>query len=79
MSGEQILHKCLYCGMKLSADKLRLHLYSHRKKCEFKCTECDRVFKRLNHLNTHRVRHMKECPYKCEQCHKEFVIKVSTY
>ncbi|KAJ3640970.1 hypothetical protein Zmor_027502 [Zophobas morio] len=71
------LHKCPYCNVELPVDEFRVHIDTHRKQCEYKCDKCERVFKRLNHLNTHRVKHLKEFPYKCEHCGKGFVIKTN--
>lgn len=71
------LHKCVSCNLECSASYLRLHLQMHRNQTEYKCDQCQRVFKKLNHLNTHRVKHLKECPFKCDQCGKGFVIKMN--
>ncbi|KAB0802456.1 hypothetical protein PPYR_04642 [Photinus pyralis] len=69
------VHKCVACQFQCNASQLRIHLQLHRNQTEFKCDQCQRVFKKLNHLNTHRVKHLKECPFKCEQCGKGFVIQ----
>ncbi|KAF5300612.1 hypothetical protein FQR65_LT09144 [Abscondita terminalis] len=71
------LHKCVSCELECSASYLRIHLQTHRNQTEYKCDQCQRVFKKLNHLNTHRVKHLKECPFKCDQCGKGFVIKTN--
>ncbi|KAF5293194.1 hypothetical protein FQA39_LY13662 [Lamprigera yunnana] len=71
------LHKCVSCDLECDASYLRLHLQTHRNQTEYKCDQCQRVFKKLNHLNTHRVKHLKEYPFKCEQCGKGFVIKTN--
>ncbi|RZC37042.1 zinc finger protein 98-like [Asbolus verrucosus] len=71
------LHKCPYCNLEFEVEAFRVHIDVHRKQSEFKCDKCERVFKKLNHLNTHRVKHLKEYPYKCEQCGKGFVIKTN--
>lgn len=71
------LHKCVNCGYECTALQLRIHLQEHRNQTEYKCDQCERVFKKLNHLNTHRVKHLKEFPYKCEKCGKGFVIKTN--
>jgi hypothetical protein len=73
----QKLHKCPYCNLEFPVQEFRIHIDVHRKQSEYKCDKCERVFKRLNHLNTHRVKHLKEFPYKCEQCGKGFVIKTN--
>lgn len=74
---KQKLHKCVNCSLEFTATELRNHLQTHRNQTEYKCSDCERVFKRLNHLNTHRVKHLKEFPYKCEHCGKGFVIKTN--
>ncbi|KAJ8909758.1 hypothetical protein NQ315_014444 [Exocentrus adspersus] len=71
----EISHKCPFCNKYFHSHQFRVHVDNHRNKDEFKCEKCDRVFRKLNHLNTHRVRHLKEYPYKCDQCGKGFVIK----
>ncbi|EEZ97367.1 zinc finger protein 98 [Tribolium castaneum] len=71
------LHKCPYCNEEFPVNEFRVHIDIHRKQSEYKCDKCERVFKRLNHLNTHRVKHLKEYPYKCDQCGKGFVIKTN--
>lgn len=71
------LHKCVICNLEFDANSLRLHFDSHRNNNEFKCDQCERVFKKLNHLNTHKVKHLKEYPYKCDKCEKGFVIKTN--
>ncbi|KAL3276520.1 hypothetical protein HHI36_011897 [Cryptolaemus montrouzieri] len=69
------LHKCLYCDQKLLSDQFLAHLKQHKVKT-FKCEECNRVFRKINHLNGHRVKaHIKEFPFKCEHCKKGFMIK----
>lgn len=67
-------HKCPYCNRLFAVHEFRAHTEDHRNANEFKCDQCDRVFKRVNHLNTHRVKHLQEFPYRCEQCGKGFVI-----
>lgn len=71
------IHKCVYCNLEYTAEQLRFHLQTHKNQTEFKCDQCERVFKKVNHLNTHRVKHLKEVPYKCEHCDKGFVIKTN--
>lgn len=71
----EILHKCPFCNKDYPAQQFRIHVDNHRKEDEFKCDNCERVFRKLNHLNTHRVKHLKEYPYKCDRCGKGFVIK----
>lgn len=76
-SRKEKIHKCVNCGVECTATELRHHLQTHKNQTEYKCNECERVFKKLNHLNTHRVKHLKEFPYKCEYCSKGFVIKTN--
>ncbi|KRT79788.1 zinc finger protein [Oryctes borbonicus] len=71
------IHKCIMCNEEFSAIDLRIHLNTHRNQKEYKCDQCERIFKKMNHLNTHRVKHLKEFPFKCEQCGKGFVIKTN--
>ncbi|KAI4462267.1 zinc finger protein [Holotrichia oblita] len=71
------MHKCVMCNEEFSALDLRLHLNTHRNQKEYKCDQCERIFRKMNHLNTHRVKHLKEFPFKCEQCGKGFVIKTN--
>ncbi|KAJ8957204.1 hypothetical protein NQ318_007766 [Aromia moschata] len=71
----KILHKCPYCYECFPVQQFRIHVNNHRKQDEFKCEKCNRLFRKLNHLNTHRVKHLKEYPYKCDHCGKGFVIK----
>lgn len=72
---ENIQHMCPYCDETFSVTNFRAHLEAHRHQNEFKCDKCNRVFRKLNHLNIHRIRHLKEFPYKCDQCGKGFVIE----
>lgn len=71
------LHKCILCDVECGAVQLQVHFQTHRNQTEYKCDQCQRVFRKLNHLNTHRVKHLKECPFKCEHCGKGFVIKTN--
>ncbi|KAL3276519.1 hypothetical protein HHI36_011896 [Cryptolaemus montrouzieri] len=72
---EERLHKCSYCNQKLPSDQFVVHIKQHKMKI-FKCDECKRVFRKINHLNGHRVKaHIKEFPFKCEYCQKGFVIQ----
>lgn len=74
-SKKEKLHTCVLCGLEFNAKSLQIHLQTHRNQTEYRCDQCQRVFRKLNHLNTHRVKHLKECPFKCDQCGKGFVIK----
>lgn len=66
----EIVHKCVFCEQVYPAADLKIHCQKHLNKEEFKCEQCGRIFRKINHLNTHRVKHLKEHPYECEKCGK---------
>ncbi|CAG9768503.1 unnamed protein product [Ceutorhynchus assimilis] len=39
---------------------------------DYKCLECNKVFKKLPRLKVHERSHTQEAPYKCTQCDKTF-------
>lgn len=70
-----ILHQCIFCSQELLIHNFPQHLFKHHNQTEYSCDQCDRVFRRLNHLKCHRVSHLKVLPYQCDICDKGFVLK----
>lgn len=72
----QSYHHCPTCNEYLHIESFFRHVENHRSEENFECNKCDRVFRKMSHLNVHKVRaHLAEFPYKCEVCKKGFVIK----
>lgn len=72
----EIIHKCPTCKEDLPIEKFYSHVNNHRIQEDFGCDKCDRIFRKISHLNIHKVRaHLEEYPFKCEACNKGFVIK----
>ena len=44
----------------------------HLDEKQYKCKECDKLFKQLYNLNQHTRTHTREKPYKCKSCDKQF-------
>lgn len=48
-----ILHQCAFCKERNPIENFRSHVQAHFKRGDFACNQCDRVFKKINHLRTH--------------------------
>lgn len=70
-------HECPICNENLPIEKFKYHIDKHTQDGEeFSCNKCERVFRKISHLNIHKVRaHLEEFPFKCKECSKGFVIK----
>lgn len=68
-------YKCVYCAEELSVEDFVTHLQSHKLKAELKCDKCERVFRRMNHLNIHKHQHKDDFSYRCDICKKGFILK----
>lgn len=77
-SNKEALYTCPFCNLGLTIENFQEHVHSHFSQGDFKCYQCDRVFRKLGHLNSHiTVVHKEELPYQCNQCDKGFTVKNS--
>lgn len=44
----------------------------HSDERPYACTECDKRFRRSDHLKKHESQHLKIKPHKCDQCEQTF-------
>ncbi|ALC41503.1 CG4282 [Drosophila busckii] len=74
-------HRCHVCGkISPNARALRRHIY-HNHECErkFKCTMCDKAFKRPQELKEHTSTHTGEVLYTCPNCPMTFFCSANMY
>lgn len=75
-NGANILHKCMFCIENIPIENFKNHISDHFIRGEFSCYKCDRIFRKLGHLNAHvTIMHLEELPYQCDKCEKRFTIK----
>lgn len=75
-SKSKILHKCMFCKVESPIESFKDHIVSHFERGEFPCNKCDRVFRKLHHLNIHvRIKHLEGMTYHCKKCDKQFCKK----
>lgn len=75
-SKSEILHKCMFCDVESPIESLKDHIVNHFHREEFPCNRCDKVFRKLHHLNIHvSVMHLEGMTYKCKTCNKQFCNK----
>ncbi|KAH8400706.1 hypothetical protein KR009_000517, partial [Drosophila setifemur] len=74
-------HRCHICGkVSPNARALRRHIY-HNHECErkFKCTMCEKAFKRPQELKEHTSTHTGEVLYTCPNCPMTFFCSANMY
>ncbi|TDG50830.1 hypothetical protein AWZ03_002819 [Drosophila navojoa] len=74
-------HRCHVCSkVSPNARALRRHIY-HNHECErkFKCTMCDKAFKRPQELKEHTSTHTGEVLYTCPNCPMTFFCSANMY
>ncbi|XP_062133510.1 zinc finger and SCAN domain-containing protein 12 [Drosophila sulfurigaster albostrigata] len=74
-------HRCHVCSkISPNARALRRHIY-HNHECErkFKCTMCDKAFKRPQELKEHTSTHTGEVLYTCPNCPMTFFCSANMY
>ncbi len=70
-------HVCSECGKAFFTDgALKVHRTVHRtvhtRETHYKCSHCDKSFKRSDYLRIHERIHTGEKPYHCHSCGKSF-------
>uniref|UniRef100_T1JLZ8 C2H2-type domain-containing protein n=1 Tax=Strigamia maritima TaxID=126957 RepID=T1JLZ8_STRMM len=67
-------YSCLICNKQFpTKSKLRKHAFSHSDQRNFRCSECGKLFKRLNHAQNHiKTTHSVQKPFVCVVCEKRF-------
>uniref|UniRef100_A0A1B0B5X5 C2H2-type domain-containing protein n=1 Tax=Glossina palpalis gambiensis TaxID=67801 RepID=A0A1B0B5X5_9MUSC len=76
-----IEHRCHICNKTSSiASALRTHIY-HNHECarKFKCTLCEKAFKRAQDLREHTSVHTGEVLYTCPDCPMTFFSNANMY
>ncbi|XP_037715326.1 transcription factor grauzone [Drosophila subpulchrella] len=74
-------HRCHICAkVSPNARALRRHIY-HNHECErkFKCTMCEKAFKRPQELKEHTSTHTGEVLYTCPNCPMTFFCSANMY
>ncbi|XP_023037850.1 transcription factor grauzone [Drosophila willistoni] len=74
-------HRCHICSkVSPNARALRRHIY-HNHECErkFKCTMCEKAFKRPQELREHTSTHTGEVLYTCPNCPMTFFCSANMY
>ncbi|XP_022222046.2 zinc finger and SCAN domain-containing protein 12 [Drosophila obscura] len=74
-------HRCHICSkVSPNARALRRHIY-HNHECErkFKCTMCEKAFKRPQELKEHTSTHTGEVLYTCPNCPMTFFCSANMY
>ncbi|KAH8337869.1 hypothetical protein KR067_007711, partial [Drosophila pandora] len=74
-------HRCPICSkVSPNARALRRHIY-HNHECErkFKCTMCEKAFKRPQELKEHTSTHTGEVLYTCPNCPMTFFCSANMY
>lgn len=70
-------YKCDYCGREFSGrnskDKLRLHIFQHRKFYRVQCEVCQREYRTNQSMRKHLRTHFEI--HQCEECGRTFLHK----
>lgn len=69
----EILHRCVFCKEEFPTERFQDHIAKHVEEGQFSCNKCNRIFRKLSHLNAHvTLTHLGELPYQCDVCEKQF-------